>query len=149
MWPIERGRPEASRVVIAACPLGLGTHALFPVDRPFWSRIARRLTHFRLADLDRPLEKLRTVFKLIRQKQHHLMVLSPGLKRDELTGLFPHSQWFGEWETLRAALEARHGKKPVTVVVYRCAPLLLPAAAERNQEVGAQAQTLTTHPSSA
>lgn len=148
MWPIELAGPEASRVVIAACPLGMGTHELFPVASPLWSRIARRLSHFRLADLDRPLEKLRTVRTLIRQTQHRLMVLAPGLKPEELMGVFPHAQWFGEWATLRAALEARHGKKPVTVVVYRCAPLLLPAAAERNQEVGAKTQPLTAHPSS-
>lgn len=126
MWPIECARPTASRVVIAACPLGLGTHELFPVDRPLWSRMARRLKHFRLADLDRPLEKLGTVMKLIRQKQHHLMVLSPGLEGQDVKTMFPHAQRFGEWPALRAALEARHGDGPATVAVYRCAPFLVP-----------------------
>jgi nickel-dependent lactate racemase len=133
MWPIEYAGPEASRVVIAACPLGLGTHELFPVDSPLWSRIARRLTHFRWADLDRPLEKLRTMAKLIRQKQHRLIVLSPGLKPDELTAVFPHAQWFGEWPALLAALQARHGDGPLTVAVYRCAPFLIPSGAAELQ----------------
>ena len=133
MWPIEYAGPEASRVVIAACPLGLGTHELFPVDSPLWSRIARRLTHFRWADLDRPLEKLRTMAKLIRQKQHRLIVLSPGLKPDELTAVFPHAQWFGEWPALLAALQARHGDGPLTVAVYRCAPFLIPSWAAELQ----------------
>ena len=129
MWPVERARPDASRVVIAACPLGMGSHELFPVSSPLWSRIARRITHFRLADLDRPLEKLQTVAKLFRQKQHHLMVLSPGLDSGELLSLFPHARWFGEWAALKAALLARHGDGPVTVAVYRCAPFLIPPAA--------------------
>ncbi len=127
MWPIEYASQGASRVVIAACPLGMGTHALFPVASPLWSRIARRLTHFRLADLDRPFEKLRTVVKLIRQKQHQMMVLSPGLHPRDLQALFPHAQWFGEWPALRTALLARHGTGPVTVAVYRCAPFLIPS----------------------
>jgi nickel-dependent lactate racemase len=129
MWPIERARQNASRVVIAACPLGMGSHELFPVASPLWSRIARRITHFRLADLDRPLEKLQTVAKLFRQKQHHLMVLSPGLDSGELLSLFPHARCFGEWAPLKAALLARHGDGPVTVAIYRCAPFLIPTAA--------------------
>ena len=126
MWPIDRARGTASQVVIAACPLGLGSHELFPVASPLWSRIARRIMHFRLADLDRPLEKLQTVTKLFRQKQHHLMVLSPGLDSSELLSLFPHARWFGKWPELKAVLLARHGDGPVTVAVYRCAPLLIP-----------------------
>lgn len=126
LWPIECAGPTASRVVIAACPLGLGTHELFPVDSPLWSRVARRLQHFRMADLDRPFEKLRTVVKLLRQKQHQMMVLSPGLEAQDLKTMFPHAQRFGEWPALRAALVARHGERPLSVAIYRCAPLLVP-----------------------
>jgi nickel-dependent lactate racemase len=137
MWPIERAKAGASRVVVAACPLGLGTHELFPVASPLWSRIARRLTHFRLADLDRPWEKVRTVVKLLRQKQQHMMALSPGLKPRDLTAMFPHAQWYGDWATLKAALLARHGEGPVTVAVYRCAPFLIPCGATELQAIKA------------
>ena len=136
MWPVECAGSQASRVVIAACPLGLGTHELFPVDSPLWSRVARRLKHFRLADLDRPFEKLGTIMKLLRQKQHHLMVLSPGLEGKDLHTMFPHAQRFGAWPALRAALVARHGEGPLTVAVYRCAPFLIPAALDLEQEIG-------------
>ena len=149
MWPIEQARQGASRVVIAACPLGLGTHELFPVASPLWSRIARRITHFRLADLDRPLEKLQTVWKLIRQKQHHLMVLSPGLKPGDLTALFPHAQWFGNWPNLKAVLVARHGEGPVTVAVYRCAPFLIPRGTEQSQDVRVRTEFPQQRPASA
>jgi hypothetical protein len=149
LWAIECAGPAASRVVIAACPLGLGTHALFPVDSPLWSRIARRLKHFRLVDLDRPLEKLDTVLKLMRQKQHHLMVLSPGLEEQHVKTMFPRAQRFGEWPMLRAALLARHGEGPVTVAVYRCAPFLIPAAADLKQEVGVPDPRLTERLTSA
>ena len=137
MWPIERAKTGASRVVIAACPLGLGTHELFPVASPLWSRIARRLTHLRLADLERPWEKVRTVVKLLQQKQQHMMALSPGLKPHDLTAMFPHAQWYGEWATLKAALLARHGEGHVTVAVYRCAPFLIPSGALEPQAIKA------------
>ena len=149
MWPVEETTKDVSRVVIAACPLGMGTHELFPVDSPLWSRIARRLSHFRLADLDRPLEKLRTVAQLIRRKQQPLMLLSPGLKGQDLKSMFPHAQQFGDWPALRAALLARHGKGPVTVAVYRCAPFLIPTAVGLGQEVGVSEPTLARQPTSA
>lgn len=149
MWPVEQATGDVSRVVIAACPLGMGTHELFPVDSPFWSRIARRLSHFRLADLDRPLEKMRTVARLIRRRQHHLMVLSPGLNGQDLKSLFPHGQQFGDWPALRAALLARHGEAPVTVAVVRCAPFLIPTAAVLGQEVGGLNPSFTNPPISA
>ncbi len=149
MWPIERAMEGASRVVIAACPLGLGTHELFPVASPLWSRIARRIGHFRLADLDRPFEKMRTVAKLIRQKQHHLMVLSPGLKPWDLKALFPHAEWYGDWTTLKAALLAHHGEGAVTVAVYRCAPFLIPSGATEPQAVEADSRHPQRLPASA
>lgn len=135
LWPIECAGSKASRVVIAACPLGLGTHELFPVASPLWSRIARRLTHFRPADLDRPFEKLRTAVQLIRQKQQQMMVFSPGLHPRDLKALFPRAQWFGEWPALRAALLARHGTGPVTVAVYRCAPFLIPSGMKQPDDL--------------
>lgn len=140
MWPVEHAGRSASRVVIAACPLGMGTHELFPVGSPFWSRVARRLRHFRLADLDRPFEKVRTVAALIRRKQQHVMVLSPGLKPQELTALFPHAQWFGDWASVKNALLARHGERAVTVAVYRCAPFLIPGT-KPAQDVEAGSRT--------
>ncbi|MEP7151824.1 MAG: lactate racemase domain-containing protein [Nitrospira sp.] len=140
MWPIERAKQGASRVVIAACPLGLGTHELFPVASPLWSRIARRLTHFRLADLERPLEKVRTVVKLLQQKQQQMMVLSPGLKPHDLKAMFPHAQWYGDWATVKTVLLARHGEGPVTVAVYRCAPFLIPSGALESQAIEADSR---------
>lgn len=139
MWPIERARPGASRVVIAACPLGLGSHELFPVASPLWSRMARRIRHFRMADLDRPFEKLRTVAKLLRQKQQQMMVLSPGLNPHDLQSMFPQAQWYGDGATLLTALRARHGDGPLTVALYRCAPFLIPRTMEQTQDVGASA----------
>lgn len=129
LWPFEGAGEHASRVVIAACPLGIGTHELFPVDNPFWTRVVRRLRHLRFADLQRPADKLKTMAKLIREKQQPLMVLSSGLKQDDLQRVFPRARVFRRWEAVRDSLLARHGQGPIKVAVYRCAPLLLPAAA--------------------
>ncbi|NGZ02647.1 MAG: hypothetical protein CV090_06320 [Nitrospira sp. WS238] len=126
----------------------MGTHELFPVASPLWSRIARRLRHFRLADLDRPFEKLRTVATLIRRKQHHLMVLSPGLKPQDLKSLFPHARWFGDWPSVKATLLERHGEGKVTVAVYRCAPFLIPGT-RQIEAAEAGSRTLERRPASA
>ena len=133
MWPVEQATGEVSRVVIAACPLGMGTHELFPVDSPLWSRIARRLSHFRLADLDRPLDQVVPAHDAVfgvAKPDHRIQTLR-------------------RWPALRAALLARHGEGPVTVAVYRCAPFLIPTAAVLGQEVGVSEPTLTRQPTSA
>lgn len=136
MWPLERAKREASRVVVAACPLGLGTHELFPIANPLWARIGRRIRHFRLADLQRPFEKVKAAVHLIQQKQHRLKVLSPGLKPEELKKVFPHAQLFSDWNAIRSGLLVRHGQGPVKVVVYRCAPLLIPSLSDRQEGPG-------------
>jgi hypothetical protein len=135
--------------VIAACPLGIGTHDLFPVDNLFWTRVARRVRHFRFADLQRPTDKLKTMAKLIREKQQPLMVLSSGLKQDDLKRVFPRARVFTEWAAMRDSLMARHGRGSVKVAVYRCAPLLLPSGTKHVQEAGAKSRSQDHFPASA
>jgi hypothetical protein len=48
-----------------------------------------------------------------------------------LKRVFSHARIFWEWKMLRDVLVARHGLGPVRVALYRCAPLLLPATADR------------------
>lgn len=132
LWPCL-ARRATSRVVIAACPLGVGTHDLFPVTSPLWSRVRRRLSHFRVADVRRPVEKVRTMVRLLRERSRPLMVLSAGLKAGDLERVLPHARVFNDWNGLQAELEARHGRKTVTVALYRCAPLLLPSVTDRER----------------
>lgn len=149
LWPFDEAGENTSRVVIAACPLGIGTHDLFPVDNPFWTRIARRVRYFRFADLRRPTDKLKTMAKLIQEKQQSLMVLSSGLKQDDLKRVFPRARVFADWAAMRDALMARHGRRLVRVAVYRCAPLLLPSGTKHVQEVGAKSRSQDRLPASA
>jgi nickel-dependent lactate racemase len=134
LWPFDEVSKHATRVVIAACPLGVGTHDLFPVESRFWARVARRVRHFRFVDLRYPSDKVRTIAKLLREKRQPLMVLSSGLKKDDLKRVFPHARIFPEWKMLRDVLVTRHGPGPVTVAVYRCAPFLLPPMADRSMD---------------
>ena len=108
LWPFDGAQKKVSRVVIAACPLGVGKHDLFPVENAFWTRVARRVRHFRFGDFRHPTDTLRTMAKLIREKQQPLMVLSSGLKQNGLKRVFPHAQVFGEWGAVLATLLARH-----------------------------------------
>jgi nickel-dependent lactate racemase len=134
LWPFDDVRKQATRVVIAACPLGVGTHDLFPVESQFWARVGRRVRHFRFADLRYPADKVRTIAKLLRERQQPLMVLSSGLKQDDLKRVFPHARTFPEWKLLRDVLVARHGPGPIKVAVYRCTPFLLPRMSEGRVE---------------
>jgi nickel-dependent lactate racemase len=128
MWALELAKKDASKIVIAACPRGLGTHELFPVSYQLFARVLRRLRHFRLADFQRPIAKLKTTTRITFQKQHRLFVCSSGLKHEELKSVFPYAEVFAEWRDIKTTLLARYGEKPVKVVVYRCTPFLLPCS---------------------
>lgn len=129
LWPVLSLGEGVSRVAIAACSQGLGSHELYPVNRPLLARLARRLSHLRLRDLRDPLEKLRTIGKLVGQKREELLVLAPGVSPAELQQVFARGTHFREWAGLRQTLEQRHQGRRTRVAVYRCAPLHLPREA--------------------
>ncbi|MFO0732511.1 MAG: lactate racemase domain-containing protein [Nitrospiraceae bacterium] len=132
LWPLERTGAGTSKVVIAACPQGVGNHELFPVASPLWSRLARRLRHLGPSDLSRPVEKIQTILALMRRKREPLLVMAPGLQANDVTRIFPRARWFRESGTIwrRCSRGPRRGDRR-TVAVYRCAPLLLADGSDR------------------
>lgn len=126
LWPLLSARRGASRVILAACPRGIGHHSLYPVQNAFVARVLRRLSRLRLRDLRRPLEKVRNAAKLLTQGNVPVLALAPGLSDAELATVFKRASRFSEWRNLRTALEQRHSATGVKVALYRCAPLLLP-----------------------
>lgn len=130
LWPLEGRRPKVSKVMVAACPCGVGSHTLYPVTAALTTRLTRRLQKFRLTVLrDLPV-RLKFAFDLMTRGSLDLLVLSQGLEANALRGVFPRARLFREWETLRGALQARH-PGPATVALYRSAPLCLPPAETR------------------
>lgn len=126
MWPLYGTKPGASKVILAACPEGVGSHMLFPVKRPLQTRIIRRLRHFHRRDIGSLPYRLKSAFTLVTQKPKDVWMLSEGIRNDEFRALFPKGTIYRTWENLLADLQAKHPKLPVRVAVYRCAPFLIP-----------------------
>jgi nickel-dependent lactate racemase len=122
LWPMWETNSGTSLVVLAECPQGVGYHELFPVADALYARLRRRLKHLQWRDFQYPLAKLNNMRKLWQQKQLELLVLSNGLRADDLRAVFPKARLYRTWPELRRVLEARHSRPPVRVAVYRCAP---------------------------
>jgi nickel-dependent lactate racemase len=126
MWPLFTVGRKASRVVLAACPGGVGTHELFPVSEGLLRKVYRRLKTVRLSDFMELATKLGRFRFMLRERGFQVLVLSPHLKPEEVRTVFPRGRYFMKWEHLIEALMRLHPRGNVRVAVYRCAPLLLP-----------------------
>ncbi|MEK9138187.1 MAG: lactate racemase domain-containing protein, partial [Bacteroidota bacterium] len=125
-WPLLDAKKHVDRVVIAACTRGMGMHEFFPIAKPLWSRLSRRLQHFTLQDLSDPITKLKTIKSVLAQKRMPMMMLSQGIQAEELREVLPRARLYNEWDEIVRELEHRHRGHAVRVAVYRSAPLLLP-----------------------
>jgi len=152
--PLTRCSPGASRIVVAACSEGHGYHRLFPyVNYPRLHR-ARHLVL--RASLMTPRELARTVaakvgrrvlrFLPAHQRTHpnSLPSLNPiwlfrtSPREGDLPVRLPDMQVTSSWETIVKAVDAeQHGKKPLKVYVYPCAPLqwIRPSSGEQELSV--------------
>jgi lactate racemase len=124
--PLMDGKNKSSRVVIAACPMGLGFHSLTPLFKSVSSRFIYRLKYIRLKEFLHLGSKIGVLKKIFIRRHHNLMVLSPGITEEELKTEFPNARLFSTWSELLNELESRHRNLPVKVVVYPCSPLQIP-----------------------
>lgn len=142
--PLYQAGPGTSRVLITACPEGLGHHGLFPfMNGPRFERQLhqlRRLSGIRPATL--PGKVGRRVGRLASRVVSRQRIpaaaggangptspslpiwllvpdLRPGLLPDSIPGLEPHP----EWTEILARVQAEQAGKQLQVVVYPCAPL--------------------------
>lgn len=134
-WPLEGLAPSVSKVGIAACPQGVGSHDLYPISHTLTARLARRLKHLQLKEFRDPWYKLQTMIHLWREKRQELLMYVPvwegaqGLTPAQLHAVFPRAKLYAAWPQLLVELQTRHLQLPVKVAVYQCAPLLLPLPA--------------------
>jgi nickel-dependent lactate racemase len=126
MWPLELAAKDSCRVILAACPAGLGTHTLFPLQKSFMVRLKRRLRYFNGRDLKSLPYRLAAAYRLLSRSTLPLMFVSSGLKADELKSAFPSGILFPDWEKTRTSLEQNYAGRQVKVYICRCAPLMLP-----------------------
>lgn len=144
---LAHAAPAASRILVAACPEGLGHHALFPyLNGPRFERqrhIARGLSVMRPAAL--PGKVIRRTARLMRRgsrpqpdarpvqayagelrpsPRNPVMLHAPAGLAGSLPAAIPGMELIGGWEAVLARIAAEHpGRTRLRVAVYPCGPL--------------------------
>lgn len=130
LWPLIDGKSKALKVAIAACPLGLGYHALAPISMPLSSRFLRKLKYLQSKESLHLISRIKTLKKILMRRRLEFMMLSPGITREELKMVFPKANLYSTWSGILGELEFRHRNLPVKVAVYPCSPLKMPIQKE-------------------
>ncbi len=153
--PLLQSGPTATRVMVAGCPEGLGHHGLFPfMDAP---RFQRQRSLFRTA-VWRPREVPRKIARKVRTTissvggqgsvatagsgaaslpNHRNPICLVGAT-GPLPAHIPGMRKLGSWdEMIRRAEEEQGEDRPLSVVVYVCAPLQTIDAPEQTTHVSA------------
>jgi len=124
-WPLHQAKRDASKIVLAACPDGVGDHELFPLESAVQARISRRLRNFKMRDLKTLPYRIQSGRNMIKKKSLDFMMLTQGISEEELRPIFPNGKIYHQWNNLLLELKHRHTKQPVKAAVYKCAPFLI------------------------
>jgi nickel-dependent lactate racemase len=125
-WPFWYTSEEATRIAIAACSEGMGTHELLSVSEPLWRQGLRRLARWRLSDFGRLKQKLNGYFRTAESRRDRFMMLATGISGPDLQRTYMNGEVYKSWGELIHAAASRQGEYPCRAVVYRCAPFLIP-----------------------
>lgn len=125
-WPFWYAREGATRVAIAACSEGIGTHELFPVHRTFLARVARRIGRMKPADILRPQKVVRSLGYYRKSRGERFHLIARGVRQDDVTPLYPLAEIHRSWDELLPVLQREHAARAPVVAIYRGAPLLIP-----------------------
>jgi nickel-dependent lactate racemase len=126
-WPFWYASEEATRIAIAACSEGMGTHELLSVSEPLWRQGLRRLSRWRLSDFGRLKQKLSGYFRTAESRRDRFALLATGITRADLQKTYMNGEVYDSWGELIREVASRNGEGPCKVVVYRCAPFLIPS----------------------
>lgn len=126
LWPLDFAKEDSTKVILASCPAGVGSHPLFPVQNSFWVRLIRRLRYFQLRDLKTFGSRLKAAKRIVSRKSLQVNLVSSGLSEDQFRTVFPSGELFRDWPSALTRFENKYSSRPVSVVIYRCAPLMLP-----------------------
>jgi nickel-dependent lactate racemase len=136
--PLLHARPGASRLLLAACPEGLGHHGLFPLQAPTGiARLRRRIEMTRARGWPEVVRLARAVMRRpFRARSRAAATTTPPPRRlpilmyqtidpptplpAQLPGMQVVETWSAVLDTIRAQ---QQGKGGLRVVVYACAPL--------------------------
>jgi lactate racemase len=127
LWQFHGLKKEVSKIIVAACPAGLGNHDLYPLKNPFTARLARRLRNFQWREFRNPSVKFNAIRKIVERKNQEFLILTKGLVENDIKAIYPKAKLYNEWEDILRELISSHRNGPVKVCIYRCSPFLLPA----------------------
>ena len=143
--PLERAAPQASRIVVASCPAGIGHHGLFPLTgrSKFYrlQQIARRVVHLSSQDLIRKVVRKATGQTAAPHpvRRNPIRLYSPLPTSWDPTLLPSHIHTTQSWSEIVDAVQREHpGKQSLRAVLYPCAPLQILAtlATDGDSSVG-------------
>lgn len=122
LWPFANTSRNASRVLLAACPIGKGTHEL---NLSLSQRVRRRLMSISIAELRRLPQRLRNLKAILARKKLDFLLLTSGLSDTELKQMYSSAEALDSWSSLLQKLRQRHSSSGIRVVLYQSAPLLI------------------------
>ena len=126
-WPFWHSSDDATRIAIAACSEGMGSHELLSVSEPLWRQAVRRLPRLRLSDFGRLRQRLSGYRRTAESRRDRFKILARGITRQDLQKTYPNGEVYTAWEDLLRKEVSRNGRGPCRAVVYKCAPFLIPA----------------------
>jgi nickel-dependent lactate racemase len=127
LWPLEFARDDSTKVILAGCPEGLGSHQLFPIKKSLWVKLGRRLRYFHWRDVKTFAYRLAAAKKSIARKSIKVNMISPYLSEEQFKSVFPSGKIYPDWNSARNDIEQEISCRKVKVVIYRCAPLMFPS----------------------
>lgn len=127
LWQFTGLKKNVSKIIVAACPAGLGNHDLYPLKNPFVTRLARRLKNLQWREFRNSSVKFSAIRKIMERKNKDYLVLTNGLVDNDMKAIYPKARLYKTWEDLLRELKSRHKNGSVKVCIYRCSPFLLPA----------------------
>jgi nickel-dependent lactate racemase len=126
LWPLDFANADSTKIILASCPAGLGSHELFPVQNALWVRLIRRVRYFELRDLKTISSRLTAARKIVCRKSLQVDLVSSSLSEDQCKSVFPSGRLYPDWSSALRSIESKYSRERVKAAVYRCAPLMLP-----------------------
>jgi hypothetical protein len=128
VWPLETGSDEITKIILAACPNGMGTHELFPLRESFRSRLWRKLGSFQLRDLKKIPRRIASSIKMVRtrDKDVNTILVSNSLPLEDFQSIYPAGKLFRDWGATKTELLFRFAGRRPHIAIYQSAPLLIP-----------------------
>jgi nickel-dependent lactate racemase len=126
LWPLEYSPKTTTKIILANCIKGIGSHELFPVSNPMLVRIKRRIMHFKVGDIFNIFDRIRSIRKIIWRRNLNTYVVTPYISNTEIKKVLPKSKIVNDWESmLQVVTEKYKGKSNICVAFYLTAPLML------------------------